>query len=89
MARAYYPLTTNALPAAPPPLTPTEAAALLAEWGRNELEEKSTPKWLIFLKMVRGRRTRGTAWPSRHRDTPLRAPPARTACASLPPPTLG
>ena len=32
---------------------PAEAEALLAEWGRNELEEKSTPKWLIFLKMVR------------------------------------
>jgi hypothetical protein len=30
-----------------------EAAALLAEWGRNELEEKKVPKWLIFLKMVR------------------------------------
>jgi len=33
-----------------------EAAALLKEWGRNELEEKTTPSWLIYLRMVRGRR---------------------------------
>jgi hypothetical protein len=30
-----------------------EAEALLAQHGRNELEEKTVPKWLIFLKMVR------------------------------------
>ncbi|KIZ00440.1 H+-transporting ATPase [Monoraphidium neglectum] len=32
--------------------TTAEAEALLLEWGRNELEEKTTPKWLIFLKML-------------------------------------
>jgi hypothetical protein len=30
-----------------------EAEALLLVHGRNELEEKTVPKWLIFLKMVR------------------------------------
>jgi hypothetical protein len=30
-----------------------DAEALLLVHGRNELEEKSVPKWLIFLKMVR------------------------------------
>ena len=30
-----------------------EAEALLRVHGRNELEEKTTPKWLIFLKLVR------------------------------------
>lgn len=35
-------------------LTSAEGEALLKEWGRNELEEKSTPKWLIFLKMLWG-----------------------------------
>jgi H+-transporting ATPase len=33
-------------------LTSEEAAALLLEYGRNELEEKVTPKWLIFLKQL-------------------------------------
>ncbi|KIY97910.1 H+-transporting ATPase [Monoraphidium neglectum] len=32
--------------------TTAEAEALIQEWGRNELEEKTTPKWLIFLKML-------------------------------------
>ncbi|KAI8475078.1 MAG: hypothetical protein J3K34DRAFT_517717 [Monoraphidium minutum] len=32
--------------------TTAEAEALLQEWGKNELEEKSTPKWLVFLKML-------------------------------------
>lgn len=49
------------LPAAP---QSTEAEALLQEWGRNELEEKSTPKWLIFLKMVR------TGAPPKHQALP-------------------
>lgn len=29
---------------------PAEAEALLLEWGRNELEEKKVPKWLVYLK---------------------------------------
>ncbi|KAG1661528.1 hypothetical protein FOA52_000038 [Chlamydomonas sp. UWO 241] len=29
-----------------------EAAALLAQWGRNELEEKTIPSWLIYLQML-------------------------------------
>ena len=28
-----------------------EAKALLAKWGPNELPEKKTPKWLIFLML--------------------------------------
>ncbi|EFJ47201.1 hypothetical protein VOLCADRAFT_61631, partial [Volvox carteri f. nagariensis] len=28
------------------------ASALLAQWGRNELEEKVTPSWLIYLKQL-------------------------------------
>lgn len=31
----------------------TEAEALLKQWGRNELEEKATPSWLIYLRQVR------------------------------------
>jgi len=33
-------------------LTSAEAAKLLEQWGRNELEEKSVPKWLIFLQQL-------------------------------------
>jgi len=31
----------------------SDAAELLKEWGPNALEEKKTPKWLLYLKMVR------------------------------------
>jgi hypothetical protein len=71
----------RAPPAAAPtprPRPPAEAEALLREWGRNELEEKSTPKWLIFLKMVRGRGPR-TARPPRAPRRPARRRPARAA----------
>ncbi|GBF93619.1 H+-transporting ATPase [Raphidocelis subcapitata] len=33
-------------------LTTEEAEELTKEWGRNELEEKKVPKWLVFLKML-------------------------------------
>lgn len=33
-------------------LTSSEAQALLLQWGRNELAEKRTPKWLIFLRLL-------------------------------------
>lgn len=33
-------------------LTTEQAKALLHQWGRNELEEKSTPGWLIFLRLL-------------------------------------
>ena len=33
-------------------LTSAEAAALLAQHGPNCLEDKSTPKWLIFLRLL-------------------------------------
>jgi hypothetical protein len=36
------------------PLALAEAEGLLAIHGRNELEEKSTPKWLVFVRLVRG-----------------------------------
>lgn len=39
-------VTTPPLPRPPA----AEAAALLAQWGKNELEEKRTPKWLVYLK---------------------------------------
>lgn len=29
---------------------PAEAERLMLEWGKNELEEKRTPKWLVYLK---------------------------------------
>jgi hypothetical protein len=35
------------------PIVYAEADQLRLEWGKNELEEKSTPKWLIFIKLVR------------------------------------
>jgi hypothetical protein len=41
-------------PSKPPSHAPAEAERLLAEWGRNELEEKSTPKWLVYLKGLWG-----------------------------------
>eukprot|EP00598_Pedospumella_elongata_P004046 CAMPEP_0184967086 /NCGR_PEP_ID=MMETSP1098-20130426/584_1 /TAXON_ID=89044 /ORGANISM="Spumella elongata, Strain CCAP 955/1" /LENGTH=932 /DNA_ID=CAMNT_0027488487 /DNA_START=42 /DNA_END=2840 /DNA_ORIENTATION=+ len=34
-------------------LTSQEAAKLLERWGRNELEEKTKPKWLIFLEQLK------------------------------------
>jgi H+-transporting ATPase len=33
-------------------LTSREAEALLGQYGRNELEEKKTPKWLIFASQL-------------------------------------
>lgn len=37
-----------------PVVVPTpEADELRLKWGPNELEEKSTPKWLVYLNMVR------------------------------------
>lgn len=33
-------------------LTSHEAEVLLKKWGRNELEEKKKPKWLIFLELL-------------------------------------
>jgi len=33
-------------------LTSAEAALLMAKYGRNELQEKHTPKWLIFLQQL-------------------------------------
>ena len=35
-------------------LTDAQAAELLAKWGRNELTEKTTPKWLIFVRLLIG-----------------------------------
>ena len=35
-------------------LTTAQAEKLLAEWGRNELPEKITPKWLIFCRLLVG-----------------------------------
>jgi len=32
--------------------TSEEAAVLLKQWGRNELEEKTTPKWLLYLMQL-------------------------------------
>lgn len=32
--------------------TPTEADALLKQWGRNELVEKRTPSWMVFLQQL-------------------------------------
>jgi hypothetical protein len=32
-----------------------EADELRVQWGWNELEEKSTPKWVTYLHMVRAR----------------------------------
>jgi hypothetical protein len=29
---------------------PAEAEALLLEWGKNELQEKSVPKWLVYIQ---------------------------------------
>ena len=36
------------------PVLVAEAATLLTQWGRNELEEKRTPKWLVYLQQVSG-----------------------------------
>ena len=50
----------SALTPCPHTLTPSvpalvaEAATLLTQWGRNELEEKRTPKWLVYLQQVSG-----------------------------------
>ncbi|KNC77588.1 hypothetical protein SARC_09955 [Sphaeroforma arctica JP610] len=33
-------------------LTTTEAQALLAQFGRNELQEKTVPKWMVFLQQL-------------------------------------
>lgn len=71
--RPGLPLTTHLQPPPPPS---AEADRLLQQWGRNELEEKSTPKWLIFLKMVRF-----LAAP------PLLPLPSDRTAASAPPPT--
>jgi hypothetical protein len=30
-----------------------EADGLRVQWGKNELEEKSKPKWLVFVELVR------------------------------------
>lgn len=54
------------------------AASLLKIWGRNELEEKSKPKWLLFLEQARaaapsfGRRGSVplTPWPLTSASTP-------------------
>jgi len=35
-------------------LSSAEAAARLAQYGRNELPEKSTPGWVIFLRCLWG-----------------------------------
>ena len=40
---------------APRLMSHAEAAELLIKWGRNELEEKSKPKWKLFVEQVRGR----------------------------------
>jgi len=32
--------------------TSTESAVLLQQWGKNELEEKKTPSWLVFVKQL-------------------------------------
>jgi hypothetical protein len=34
-------------------LTSTEAAALLEKYGRNEVEDKTKPKWRLFCEQVR------------------------------------
>ncbi len=34
-------------------LTTAEAERLLERWGRNELEERTTPAWLIVLRLAR------------------------------------
>eukprot|EP00960_Hanusia_phi_P027584 746901-Hanusia_phi.AAC.9 len=35
-------------------LTTAEAEELLKKWGKNELVEKSIPKWLILLRLLTG-----------------------------------
>jgi H+-transporting ATPase len=35
-------------------LTTLQAEQLLKQWGKNELPEKVTPKWLIFLRLLTG-----------------------------------
>ncbi|EKX41028.1 hypothetical protein GUITHDRAFT_75022 [Guillardia theta CCMP2712] len=35
-------------------LTTHEAEELLKKWGKNELTEKTTPKWLILLRLLSG-----------------------------------
>ena len=37
-------------------MTSTEAAALLLIHGRNMLEEKTKPKWKLFVEQVRSQR---------------------------------
>ena len=40
-------------------LSHEEAASRLARFGRNELAEHKTSKWLVFLKLVRDRLEKG------------------------------
>jgi Cation transporter/ATPase, N-terminus len=42
-------------------LRTTEAAKLLVQYGRNELEEKVKPKWKLFVEQVRKGGHRGPA----------------------------
>ncbi|WIA12441.1 hypothetical protein OEZ85_012477 [Tetradesmus obliquus] len=35
-------------------LTTAEADELRVQWGKNELEEKSKPKWLVFVELLYG-----------------------------------
>lgn len=58
-----FPLLQQTCTACTPgfPALSAEAAALLHQYGRNELEEKQTPSWLIYLRNVRARARRGPA----------------------------
>ncbi len=51
-ARRQLPCTPRLCVTTPVPPCPVaaEANTLLAQWGKNELEEKRTPKWLVYLK---------------------------------------
>ena len=62
-SRPAQPVGPASLLTSPSALTPcphtlytlvAEAATLLTQWGRNELEEKRTPKWLVYLQQVSG-----------------------------------
>jgi hypothetical protein len=48
---------------------PAEADELRLQWGKNELEEKSKPKWLVFVELVRAWLQQLTAelWALQHR----------------------
>ena len=35
-------------------LTTQQASQLLQQWGRNELEERATPAWLLYLQQLWG-----------------------------------